>query len=95
MADAGGRSLTSDGPLRFGGPEGPGPPLMGFVCAGSGQKHQVFGHQLSRFSRLPLLCAALVATGCAVGNTHTFNYRPQETTGLGRGTTVLVFAVKD
>ena len=50
---------------------------------------------MSRLTRISLLCAALVASGCAVGNTHTFNYRPQDTTELGRGTTVLVFAVKD
>src|SRR6187402_1317953 len=32
---AGQRSLTSDGPMRFGGPGG-GPPLMGFVWSNGG-----------------------------------------------------------
>jgi hypothetical protein len=48
--------------------------------------------RMSRFAWIPLLSAV---AGCAIGNTHTFNYRPQETSELGRGTTVLVFAVKD
>lgn len=48
--------------------------------------------RMSRFAWIPLLWAA---AGCATGNTHTFNYRPQKTSELGRGTTVLVFAVKD
>jgi hypothetical protein len=50
---------------------------------------------MSRFAWISLLWAALATAGCAIGNTHTFNYRPQETSELGRGTTVLVFAVKD
>lgn len=51
--------------------------------------------RMSRFAWIFLLWAALSTAGCAIGNTHTFNYRPQETSEPGRGTTVLVFAVKD
>src|SRR5688500_9239040 len=33
--------------------------------------------------------------GCAVGNTHTFNYVPADRTEIGAGRVVLVFAVDD
>lgn len=51
--------------------------------------------KMGRFTWIPLLWAALASAGCAIGNTHTFNYLPRETSGVGRGSTVLVFAVKD
>ena len=43
-----------------------------------------------------LLCFfSLSLIGCAVGNTHTFNYVPAETADIGRGRVVLLFAVDD
>lgn len=55
----------------------------------------LFPMRMRRFAWIPFLWAVLAAAGCASGNTYTFNYRPQETSELGRGTTVLVFSVKD
>lgn len=48
-----------------------------------------------RCAWISLLWAALAAAGCAVGNTHTINYQPRDSSELGRGITVLVFAVED
>ena len=36
-----------------------------------------------------------LAVGCAVGNTHTFNYVPTERSEIGKGSVVLLFAVDD
>ena len=36
-----------------------------------------------------------VLGGCAVGNSHTFNYVPTEKSDIGKGRTVLLFAVDD
>lgn len=38
---------------------------------------------------------ALLAVGCAVGNTHTFNYVPTTRSDVGQGVVVLLFAVDD
>lgn len=42
-----------------------------------------------------LVVLAALSTGCAVGNTHTFDYRPPAREALGDGALVLLFAVDD
>ena len=44
------------------------------------------------------LCSALLgvtATGCAVGNTHTFNYQPLARNNIGQGIVVVLLSVDD
>ena len=50
-------------------------------------------HRLASASLLA--AAALAASGCAVGNTHTFRYTPQPGENLGQERVVLVFDVED
>lgn len=42
-----------------------------------------------------LLLLAAAATGCAMGNTHTFDYRPPSREALGADQPVVLFAVDD
>ena len=49
---------------------------------------------LSRLSLYALLLLS-VAAGCAVGNTHTFNYQPRALAGGGTGAVVVLFSVAD
>ena len=54
-------------------------------------KHRPPNH----FSLLCLLIAVASCLGCAFGNTHTFDYRPQIPEGVGQGTVVVLFSVSD
>lgn len=47
------------------------------------------------FNVLVALAVMTLASACAVGNTHTFNYVPQERSEIGAGRVVLLFAVDD
>lgn len=47
------------------------------------------------FSICLVIAAVSLASGCAVGNTHTFNYIPTEKSDVGAGRLVLLFAVDD
>ena len=47
------------------------------------------------FNVLVALAVMTLASACAVGNTHTFNYVPTERSEIGAGRMVLLFAVDD
>jgi hypothetical protein len=44
---------------------------------------------------LALAALAFATSGCAIGNTHTFNYRPDPGENVGNGKVVVVFEVED
>lgn len=48
-----------------------------------------------RLRSLLIPAVVVILTGCAVGNTHTFNYVPAERSEIGNGQVVLLFAVDD
>lgn len=56
---------------------------------------------VQRFALSPFTAAfslaalTLVTSGCAIGNTHTFNYRPDPGENVGDGRVVVVFGVED
>ena len=54
-------------------------------------------HRFATFAQLPILFLFVlaVASGCAIGNTHTFNYQPQALKGSGLGSVVVLFSVAD
>jgi hypothetical protein len=56
---------------------------------------------VQRSAHSPLVAAVVLAavtlttSGCAIGNTHTFNYRPDPGENVGNGKVVVVFEVED